>query len=815
MRARAVWLSATYCVATLVAACADGTEGPPILTADMPLHLEDHLDAATIEGSELPATIPETVEWRFDEPQPDWKPAYGYQFSQELVTPVQVGEALRITLEDRHVDSDGDVCGYIYTNLPPRELEDWGSVTVRARAQAGVYSLRAGFDLTEPVRGGVTRFWGVRSPVVDDGTVQTYLLDLGLGRRRSGDAPRQLVVDICADPPGTFDLLALAVTPREASYASAPAGVATELLEGVYRRALYTHAPGTLIYRVRIPEEARLDVGLRVIRPDAPVTFRVTATPDGGVPETRLDERISDAEHWAQRSVDLSDLAGQVVSLALESEAQRAGSVALWSAPTLSGARATEAPNVIFYIIDGGGADYMSVYGYNRRTTPNLERLAAEGAVFERAYSNSSWTLPSTASFLTSLQHSVLGGLKQGVNSVPAQVATIAEHLHQAGYQTAEFASNPNAGGRRGLQRGNDVFRDTGVEPNHSISSVVLQDDFWRWRTEYPGEPYWVHFQTTDVHSDHQPVPPFAGLFIGSDRRRLAESWDDLLAARLGGAPHFFRAAEPRFRTALEESGISRVEYYTAQRDLHDETMAHQDYQLGQLVARLKAGGEWGRTLLIVAADHAVDAGAEDFGVQMREILPPQYALDRGPMFAPGVSHIPLIVVWSGHIAPGQRFSEPVSMIDMLPTILDLVDLPLPDVMQGQSLTPLLLGAGAWEHRPVILDELQVDAGGDLAGLIEVVDGRWAASFEVNPDPRIPESARRPAPLLLYDLWNDPMCLHSVHEENPDLVERYTAFLRDQVEAHRALAQLFTPDEPAVALTPEQLEALRALGYIR
>ncbi len=69
-------------------------------------------------------------------------------------------------------------------------------------------------------------------------------------------------------------------------------------------------------------------------------------------------------------------------------------------------------------------------------------------------------------------------------------------------------------------------------------------------------------------------------------------------------------------------------------------------------------------------------------------------------------------------------------------------------------------------------------------------------------------------PLLLYDLWLDPLCLNSLHEERPDLVEKYTKFLQAQFEAHQSLAQLFTRSG-AVALTPEQLRTLRALGYIQ
>ena len=166
-------------------------------------------------------------------------------------------------------------------------------------------------------------------------------------------------------------------------------------------------------------------------------------------------------------------------------------------------------------------------------------------------------------------------------------------------------------------------------------------------------------------------------------------------------------------------------------------------------------------------------------------------------------------------------------MIDMLPTILDLVGLPQPELKQGQSLAPLLLGKAGWKSRPVILDEFEEDADtGKLRGAIEVVDGRWGASLAVNHDPdrragltlSIMSNRRaerkRPVPLLLYDLWNDPYCLKSLHEERPDLVKKYTEFLEAQFEAHQALAQRFSRGEDS-PLTPEQLRTLRSLGYIQ
>jgi arylsulfatase A-like enzyme len=796
--------------------------GPAPLTVEMPLHLEDHLEAATITGSELPANPPQPVEWRFDQPQPDWKAIPQPRIGNPTLRPARLTlqrttEALRVTLPEGSRQADGLLHGGVYVDLPGWRREEWAHVVVRARTSS-VTNMGIGLNLGPDLTRATFARSGGSTPIVNDGSVQTYQIRLNWG---SGPWLR-VGFGFRVSEPGSIDLLSISVVPKGAVYAEAPHGVRSVTIGERIRRTLYTHAPGSIAYRVRVPEGGRLDAALgRLGGGEDSVTFRVGVR-SGGEEETLFEERYADSEQWAQRSVDLSRYSGQNVTLTLETQAEQPGAVAFWGAPTVSGVRATDRPNIIFYVIDGGSADYMSAYGYNRRTTPNLERIAAEGALFERAYSNSSWTRPSTASFLTSLQHSVLGGLKNGANPVPEQIPTIAQHLHRVGYQTAELTSNPNAGRVSNLERGNDAFRDAGVRPNHSISSVTLHENFWQWRTAYPAEPYWVHFQTTDVHSAHHPVAPFAGLFISPDRRQLLDAWDERLqrasSAGATGPQSFVRA------------GVSSVDYYTAQRDLHDETMAHQDYRLGQLVARLKAEGEWERTLLIVAADHGVNAGAEDYGILMREPLPSGDESDVGgwpwpkgysaALLQSGVSHVPLVVVWPGRIAPGQRFADAVSMIDVLPTILDLVDLPMPEVMQGQSLAPLLLGESDLQPRPVILDEFEVDAAtGELRGRIEAIDGRWGASLQINdPAPGRPRprsvGGPRPVPLLLFDLWNDPMALQSLHEQRPDLVAEYTQLLEEQWEAHRLLARRFTPGGQ-MELTPAQLETLRSLGYIR
>ena len=182
------------------------------------------------------------------------------------------------------------------------------------------------------------------------------------------------------------------------------------------------------------------------------------------------------------------------------------------------------------------------------------------------------------------------------------------------------------------------------------------------------------------------------------------------------------------------------------------------------------------------------------------------------PQYAPGppVCHRAVGLIYDLHV--GEDEEHGLGLV--LPTLLDLLGLPPAEIAQGQSLAPLMLGREGWEPRPVIFDEFYADTPtGELEGVIEVVDGRWGASLEINPDPD-EEEERRPASLLLYDLWSDPMALWSLHEERPELVQKYTAFLEEQFEAHMALAQYFTPSGE-VELTPEQLRTLRTLGYIR
>ncbi len=812
------------------------------LGADMPLHLEDELAEAKVVGCEPPREILQRVAWSFREPQPEWHTVSGPEVGAASLS--HAGDALRVTLgeADRIRGGDG-VAGLIAVDLPGWRRDEWGEVLVEARSD-GVQWLQPAFNLgtrADPHDAEGRQlpylYAGEGTMVIRDGRAHTYRLRADWSDPAFGpwqEPWRQLVLTLWAPEPATFEILSVTVVPKGERYAGTGAGVRSEIREQDRRRALFVHAPGRLEYSVRLPTGARLDTGLGVLQSNRPVGFRVAVLlPEGGE-RVVLDETLSDSERWTTRSVDLSAFAGRTVELALEARSEAEGAVGFWAAPTLSGVARPGAPNVVFYVIDGGGADLMSVYGYNRRTTPNLERIAAQGAVFEHAYSNAAWTKPSTASFMTSLQQSVLGGFPALHDPIPEGAVTMAEHFHRAGYQTAAFTSNPWAGSLSGLERGADLFHEKGFA-HDSASSVGLHRAFWSWRADYPGGPFWVHFQTTDVHEPHRPVAPFAGTYVSPDRsRRFHEWWQRINLWEADAAQAMAVVKDPRntlaglYRERLEAIGVEPREFFDIQRGLYDETMAHQDHQLGRFVERLQAAGEWDNTLLVVAADHGHPAGSfSRFG---RELFDPPPPDSEGALLDSYRTRVPLIFVWPGRITAGQRLSPAVSMIDVLPTLLDLAGLPAPDVMQGQSLAPLLLGRPGWEPRPVILEQLQPVPGHDvLVGHIEIIDGRWGASLEIWPEslagaadvrPVGNQRAARPhrpgeiPPLVLYDVWDDPFATRNVNERHPELVEKYTKLLREQWRAHQALAGHFRSDGGS-ALTPDQLETLRDLGYIQ
>ena len=824
----------TFVAAALLAGC--GASARPEPAAATLVHLDREIERARVQSASPPASARSERSWNFAESPSDWHPISPEGHRGFGVVELQpIPDGVKMSLSQPENGRQRMILGGITVDVPESPVGAWTGLVVRARSHARM----AGIAAACGVEGGESplgpfSFFGMddqTSPVFNDGSVQSYQVPL-VGQE-GATTVKSVAILAAAPQPASLEILSVALVPRGAAYVENH-GVASVTRDTITRRTIYAHAPASLAFKVRVPEGGRLDVGLACLAGDT-VDYRASVVRGKSDPEVLGSESVADASTWKQRSFDLSGFAGEEVQLVLEASSSNEGAVAFWGAPIVSGARPAAGsparrPNVLFYVIDGGGADLMSLYGYNRRTTPFLERLAQEGVVFEHAHSNSTWTQPSTASFMTSLQHSVLGGLRRGIHStpVPARATTMAEHMHGGGYQTAVFTSNPNCARIIGLQRGVDVMRDVDAE-DASNSSPELHDRFWAFRRDYPGRPYWVHFQTTDVHEPNEPPPPFAGLFVSPEERERLERWEGELFQKAGDLFGTTSIID-FYDRALERAKIDRRSFFNARRGLYDETMAHQDRELERFVERLKAEGEWEDTLLVIASDHGHPAGT--FARWGRGLIEPQPEGWQGALFDSYSTRVPLIFVWPRGIEGGRRIHQPVSMIDVLPTILELAGLPQPEVLQGRSLAPLLRG-GELAPRPVILDEFRVDeATGAMAGNIEMIDGRWGASLEIGPPaasetahgrhafpaggrwgavhPFFPSASR----LLLYDLWNDPFATRAVNDENPELVERYEKTLLAQWEAHQALATRFgeAGDEP---LDPELVKKLQSLGYTR
>jgi hypothetical protein len=134
----------------MLSACAGGGDASHTLVSDTPLHLEQHLDIAEIQGSELPTDLLAPIEWRFDRPQPGWKGADPFPEAWIAVEPRQTEDAMRLSLTEAHRRPEtGRLDGMIYVELPDQQLRDWGTVEIQARTSDAMHRIGLGFNYTE------------------------------------------------------------------------------------------------------------------------------------------------------------------------------------------------------------------------------------------------------------------------------------------------------------------------------------------------------------------------------------------------------------------------------------------------------------------------------------------------------------------------------------------------------------------------------------------------------------------------------------------------------------------------------------------
>ncbi len=427
-------------------------------------------------------------------------------------------------------------------------------------------------------------------------------------------------------------------------------------------------------------------------------------------------------------------------------------------------------PDVLLVTVDTLRADRLGSYGYAWETSPHIDALARQGVLFERAISAASRTVPAHASIMTSRytrEHSV--GHQNGKSTL-RDATTLAEYFRRAGYATAGFIGNILLTHGTGLGAGFDLFDDDIETPELNRPYVVerLAPDTTRRAIHWLETPrdrplfLWVHYQ--DPHGPYTPPPEDAARFEippAPGEKPLPHGKGNQIR---GGIPAY--QLLPGLDLPSQYQGRYAGEIFFA------------DHSIGELLAAFdRVSAERGGVVLLTA-DHG-----ESFGEN-------GHYFGHSYTSTPDVAHVPLILRAPG-LAPGRR-SEVVSHVDILPTLLDLAGLPVPEDARGVALGPVVRGEAAVPAREVYCDIGSQLSAYDDDGFVQVygLQGAWAGGLA---------PGRRPWRRFAWKPGHDWSLVDPGHGPVPPPILDYAKHAVPMVD-------LPPPD-------PELVERLRALGY--
>ena len=450
-------------------------------------------------------------------------------------------------------------------------------------------------------------------------------------------------------------------------------------------------------------------------------------------------------------------------------------------------------PNLLLIVSDALRADALSCYG-GRAATPHICSLADRGALFERAYSNAPWTLPSVVSMMSgnpSSQYALPVGTKKQALAfrIPDQEVLLAEALGERGYDRASMLENPLAGDsntRQGFSAKPPAARlAPGVDPRLGFDVSIRRNRKLELELRYllgsPQRPFFMLHWFNDPHAWYSP-PPKHMEALRADAAKLPRPLDYYLHL---GHPHHPKKGELNLRRVLPELSAAELQFL---RRLYLAEVESVDERVGYLLKALELSGRLDSTLVVLTADHG-----EGFGEHGSYL--------HGETFYGELLHVPLLIAGPG-VTPGLRIDTPVSHVDLMPTLADLLDVECLESPVGSSLAPLLRGetpAQLVERDHYVVSPLR-DADTDA-----LIQGRYKLI-----------AARADRDLELYDLIADPGETHNLATKRADVA---TAMLRrirqwrkrNEERRQETLARIGTTPR---AEDQETLEQLKALGYI-
>ncbi len=453
------------------------------------------------------------------------------------------------------------------------------------------------------------------------------------------------------------------------------------------------------------------------------------------------------------------------------------------------GERREQPHGIVLLVLDTARADHFSAYGYERDTTPSLERLAARGTLFESLQAPSPWTVPTMASLWTGLYPSQHGAgvvskqgeprLFEGVHSLIGfhrGAETLTERLRAAGFRT--FARVANA--LLELDCFEDGFDE--IETRGGRADAVVAWGLERMEA-FRSERFFLYLHFMDAHAPLRPPPKHLARYLDdppgdgeveSFRRRVA-TWD--------GYTRPERLRSP----GLEAFAADRTAVY-------DGTLHFLDAQIGRLVQAFDDAGLADEVLFVVTSDHGEELW-DHWELQLDAYdvdAKPKVGVAHGHTLFQELLRVPLILAGPG-VPAGRVVSTPQRQLDLGATVLDLAGLP-PPLGDARSLVPLLEGGSVG---PADLYSEGLAYGHELRSLLGP-DG-----FKL-----IRATSERERDLLFY-LPDDPGETRDLAQAHPDVVERLGARL-DAIA--RSLEDSRLP--PGETATDVELEALKALGYV-
>jgi arylsulfatase A-like enzyme len=355
-----------------------------------------------------------------------------------------------------------------------------------------------------------------------------------------------------------------------------------------------------------------------------------------------------------------------------------------------------QTPNVLLVVIDTLRADHLSGYGYDRKTSPNLDRIASEGTLFEWAIAPSSWTLASHASMFTGREvHEHLADSEHPF--LDTRYTTLAEQLGSSGFLTAGFSANVNWATRQaGLARGFLHFEDVFGPASDAVARTVLgkeimaplvrhlgdriplgrkrasdvTNSFTSWLDGVGDTPFFAFVNYFDTHSPYVAPLPYRTQFM-TDRQRAIEGGFSFMPPLSAGG-------------AADGADLLSAGY--------DGAVAYVDAEIDRLLAALQARGQLNRTVVVITSDHG-------------EAFADHGQFSHGHSLYADQIHVPLIVRFPGRVPGGTRVSAPVGLVDIPTTVLDLAGQEAA-AMPGHSLSRFWDRASARPDSAPVLSEV-------------------------------------------------------------------------------------------------------------